>query len=117
MASVLVGTRTEGEGAGSRESPARRLLREPLLHFLLMGAALFAADAVLLARDDDPNRIVMGAAVDEEARRAILGARGREPDAKELQALRQVWLDNEVLYREGLAMGLDKGDTAIRERV
>ena len=31
--------------------------------------------------------------------------------------MRQVWLDNEVLYREGLALGLDKGDTAIRERV
>ena len=44
-------------------------------------------------------------------------ARGRDPDAKELTALRQVWLDNEVLYREGLALGVDKGDTAIRERV
>ncbi len=29
----------------------------------------------------------------------------------------RVWLDNEVLYREGLALQLDKGDTAIRERV
>ena len=28
-----------------------------------------------------------------------------------------MWLDNEVLYREGLALRLDKGDTAIRERV
>jgi hypothetical protein len=28
-----------------------------------------------------------------------------------------VWLDNEVLYREGLALQVDKGDTAIRERV
>ena len=44
-------------------------------------------------------------------------ARGREPNDEELYALRRVWLDNEVLYREGLALQLDKGDTAIRERV
>ena len=28
-----------------------------------------------------------------------------------------MWLDNELLYREGLALGVDKGDSAIRERV
>jgi hypothetical protein len=44
-------------------------------------------------------------------------ARGRAPTAEELEALRRTWLDNEVLYREGLALQVDKGDTAIRERV
>ncbi|MFX6930183.1 hypothetical protein ABTH73_19595, partial [Acinetobacter baumannii] len=44
-------------------------------------------------------------------------SRGREPNAEELAALRRVWLDNEVLYREGLALQVDKGDSAIRERV
>ena len=44
-------------------------------------------------------------------------ARGRAPNNEELYALRRVWLDNEVLYREGLALGLEKGDKAIRERV
>ena len=39
------------------------------------------------------------------------------PNSEELYALRKVWLDNEVLYREGVALGLDKGDKAIRERV
>ena len=39
------------------------------------------------------------------------------PNSEELYALRKVWLDNEVLYREGLALRLDKGDKAIRERV
>jgi hypothetical protein len=34
-----------------------------------------------------------------------------------MDALRKVWLDNEVLYREGMAMQMDKGDSAIRERV
>jgi hypothetical protein len=92
-------------------------LREPLLHFLVLGAALFALDRAMLGDADDPRRIVVGAEVDSEARQTFKAARGRDPDAKELAALRQVWLDNEVLYREGLALQVDKGDSAIRERV
>lgn len=96
---------------------AQRWLREPLLHFLLIGASLFAIDHVMVSRADDPHTIVVGAEVDAEARQVFKSSRGREPHAEELAALRQVWLDNEVLYREGLAMQLDKGDPSIRERV
>ncbi len=92
-------------------------LREPLLHFLVFGAMLFAADHWLLARSDDPHTIVVGPEVDREASQIFQTARGREPNAEELRALRQVWLDNEVLYREGLALQVDRGDTGIRERV
>ena len=92
-------------------------LREPLLHFLVLGGLLFAADHFISGRGDDPRVIVVGAQVDNEARQVFKNARGREPSGEELKALRQVWLDNEVLYREGLALRLDKGDTAIRERV
>jgi len=92
-------------------------LREPLLHFVLLGAALFAADHFIAGRAGDPRAIAIDAAVDREARDVFQKARGREPNEDELYALRRVWLDNEVLYREGLALGLDKGDTTIRERV
>lgn len=91
--------------------------REPLLHFVLLGAALFALDHVLIGRADDPRSIVVSAAVDQEARQLFKASRGREPDGDELGALRRLWLDNEVLYREGLALQVDRGDTAIRERV
>jgi len=92
-------------------------LREPLLHFAVLGAVLFAADYALVGRAEDPHAIVIDAAVDSEARRVFVEARGREPSDEELFALRRVWLDNEVLYREGLALRLDDGDPAIRERV
>ncbi len=91
--------------------------REPLLHFALLGALLFGADHLLSRRANDPRTIVVGAEVDAEARQVFKAARGQDPNADELAALRRVWLDNEVLYREGLAMQVDKGDTAIRERV
>jgi hypothetical protein len=95
----------------------RDWLREPLLHFAVLGALLFAVDFFIAGRTDDPRTIVVDARVDAEARKVFSNARGREPNEDELYALRRVWLDNEVLYREGLALQVDKGDTAIRERV
>nr|WP_316639681.1 peptidylprolyl isomerase [uncultured Roseateles sp.] len=92
-------------------------LREPLLHFAVLGALLFIADHYLVTRADDPGTIVIGAEVDAEARQTFKASRGVDPTPAELEALRRVWLDNEVLYREGLALQVDKGDTAIRERV
>ena len=94
-----------------------RWTREPLLHFLLLGALLFGLDHFLNRRAGDASEIVISAEIDEEARQIFKASRNREPNAEEMTALRKVWLDNEVLYREGLALQLDKGDTAIRERV
>jgi hypothetical protein len=101
--------------ANDRRGPS--WLREPLLHFVVLGGLLFVGDHFLVARNDDPRTIVVGADVDAQARDLFKASRGREPNAQELAALRQVWLDNEVLYREGMALQVDKGDPAIRERV
>jgi hypothetical protein len=92
-------------------------LREPLLHFVVLGGVLFAIDHFAIGNADDPHTIVVGADVDSEARETFKSARGRDPNPDELAALHRVWLDNEVLYREGLALQVDKGDPAIRERV
>ena len=92
-------------------------LREPLLHFALLGAVLFTIDHAVSARAGDPHLIVVGPEVDSESVAVFRESRGREPNAQELQALHRVWLDNEVLYREGLAMQVDRGDDAIRQRV
>ena len=118
MSSVLSSSGI-GAAASSSAAPAKsvRWTREPLFHFILIGAVLFGVDAFIAGQADDPNRIELDAQVDAEAQQAFEAARGRKPNAEELRALRQVWLDNEVLYREGLALGLDKGDKSIRERV
>jgi len=97
--------------------PRSPWLREPLLHFIVVGGLLFAIDRILISRSDDPHTIVVGSDVDHTAIETFKAARGRAPDNEELGALRRVWLDNEVLYREGLALQVDKGDPAIRERV
>ncbi len=100
-----------------RSTPLPAWLREPLLHFVVLGGLLFAVDHFIAGQADDPRSILMGAEVDKEAKQLFKASRGQEPNEEELSALRRVWLDNEVLYREGLAMRVDRGDSAIRERV
>lgn len=116
--SAVLPTHFSGEAKSSpRAATWPNWLREPLLHFLLLGGLLFAIDHFINGQVDDPRTIVVDATVDNQARQVFKAARGREPNEDELYVLRKVWLDNEVLYREGLALGVDKGDTAIRERV
>lgn len=103
--------------AAAPASSPHSWLREPFLHFIILGGLLFAVDHILVERADDPHTIVVDSEVDSEAVEVFEETRGREPNEEELHALHRIWLDNEVLYREGLALQLDKGDTAIRERV
>jgi len=92
-------------------------LREPLLHFVLAGGLLFAIDAAIEARTVDPNEIVLTAGVEAELRKIHVDEAGREPTAAEMKSMQRRWFDNELLYREGLSMGLDRGDSGIRDRV
>ena len=95
----------------------RRFLAEPLLHFLILGGLLFWLDSRLVERRDDPRVIHLDAAVEAEIRQLFSAERGRDPDPAEMRALQERWVNNEILYREGLAQRLDKGDKAIQDRV
>lgn len=99
-------------------SRGRRWLREPLLHFLLMGAALFLLYRVLNGTGDEaPRSIVVSEsrvdALAENFARTWL----RPPSAEELQGLVDDYVAEEVYYREAIAMGLDRDDTVIRRRL
>jgi hypothetical protein len=117
MSTTMTEVQATSAAAGRRRRALPAWLREPLLHFALLGGLLFAIDCAIASRGDDPRIIRIDPAVDAQAVQVFQEARGRAPNEEELFALRRVWLDNEVLYREGVALGLDKGDKAIRERV
>lgn len=117
MSSVMPPSQTRLSLPTSSRPPLPEWTREPLLHFLLLGALLFGLDYAINRSSGDAREIVISAAIDDEARQIFKAKRGQDPNAEEMAALRKLWLDNEVLYREGLALQLDKGDTAIRERV
>jgi hypothetical protein len=101
--------------------------RDPLVHFVLAGAALFAIDRAGRPRaparpDAAPSIAAAGPiAVTDETRRRLAeehtGAYGRPPTAGEMDALVARWIDEEVLYREGLARGLERDDPRIRHLV
>ena len=95
-----------------------RVLREPLVHFLAIGLLLFLLFA--LVNDDqrnDGNRIDITDADVEQLVAIFRKQWQRPPNAQELQSLIDSRVREEVLYREGLAMGLDKDDTIVRRRL
>lgn len=92
-------------------------LREPLLHFLILGAAVFGIDHWLNAGSSSSRDIVVTALVQQEAKSIFESGMKRPPKPEELKVLLDRWIDNEILYREGLQLGLDRGDSGIRDRV
>lgn len=95
-----------------------RLLREPLVHFLVLGGVLFAifgrggsdagvADRQIVVSEADIDRLAEG----------FSRTWHRPPAADELQAQIRDYIREEVLYRTALALGLDKDDTIIRRRL
>lgn len=94
-----------------------KLLREPLLHFLLLGAVLFAAYGWLNPGGDAPRRIVVSAAQVETIVAQFQGTWQRPPTEVELRGLVDSWIRDEILFREGAALGLDDNDPVIKRRV
>lgn len=94
----------------------RTLLREPLLHFLLIGLLLFAVYA-RLNPGGNVDEIVVDAARIQDLARQFEATWNRPPQPVELQGLVDGYIEDEILYREGLALGLDEDDVVIRRRV
>jgi hypothetical protein len=92
-------------------------LREPLVHFAVIGAVLFGADHWLASRAPDERVIVLGEQQRVELSENFEHRLGREPSEEELMRLSDRWLEDEVLYREGQALGLAADDVLIKNRV
>lgn len=95
-----------------------KLLREPLLHFLVIGAALFGVFHLAGADDEPaPGEIVVSAGQIASMEAIFRRTWQRPPTAKEMDALVGDYIRDEVLYREGVAMGLDRDDAVVRRRI
>lgn len=118
---------------------ARSLLREPLVHFLLLGLLVFGADTLLAGDGERAEQIPHAASpqadgvatnapatppptatitIDEavltDLRRRLEVTRGRPPADGELEEAVDHWIRDEVLVREARRLGLDRGDATIR---
>jgi len=97
----------------------RSLIREPLVHFLLLGAALFALDAWLrpAAAPAGATEIVVSEARVRNLAQNFRRTWQRPPTREELDGLVESYVREDVLYREALALGLDRDDAIIRRRM
>jgi peptidyl-prolyl cis-trans isomerase C len=100
-------------------SAIKRLLREPLVHFVVLGAVLFVGYAYLKPDDgvEAPHEIAL--TLDELAQLQILfeSQWRRQPTPEEFSRMVETKVRQEVLYREALAMGLDKNDEIVKRRM
>lgn len=95
-----------------------RWLREPLLQFLLIGAALFLLHHFLnRGGTDSPREIVVTGSRVEALADNFARTWMRPPTAEEIKGLVDDYVAEEVYYREAIAMGLDRDDTVIRRRL
>jgi len=94
-----------------------RLIREPLFHFLLLGAAIFFVAGRVNASIGAGEKIVV---TQSEMESMVVGFSRtwmRPPTQGEMQGLVDDYVREEVLYREARAMGLDQDDVIVRRRM
>ena len=95
-----------------------KLVREPLVHFLLLGAGLFLLFSMVGDSNDAPtDRIVVSTGQITQLTETFARTWQRPPTEKELDGLIENHIREEVYYREALAMSLDRDDTIVRRRL
>ncbi len=98
-----------------------KIIREPLFHFLLAGAALFVLFSVV--NKDRPgfgssdSEIVISEGRINSITQKFAKVWQRPPTESELDGLIEAYVREEILYREALSLGLDVGDKVVRRRL
>jgi hypothetical protein len=95
----------------------RRWLREPLLHFALIGALLFFVYGRMNPGAAEGERIVVTQAIVDDLARQHQARWMRPATEQELANLVEAHIRDEILFREGVALGLDSDDPVIKRRV
>jgi hypothetical protein len=101
---------------GTRFSTAHRWLREPLLHFLLLGAVLYAASRGFAPTHGDLEIVIDSARVNRLSQLYEMQT-GAAPSSEQRDRLVEDFVRDEVLYREARKLGLGEGDELVRRRL
>lgn len=95
----------------------RRLLREPLFQFLVLGLALFGAYRLLGGENGGGNTITIDEPRVALMREQFRASWNREPTPAELHSLVDTAIRDEMLYREGESLGLGRDDPVVMRRI
>jgi len=97
------------------------LLKEPFVHFCILGVGLFGLWSITDESADGSapalEQVFVSSDVIDGAKLDFVEVQGRDPDDAELSVLIDERVTEEILYRAGRAAGLDKGDPIVRRRV
>jgi hypothetical protein len=95
-----------------------RLLRTPLLHFAVIGAVLYVAQQFVTLQWVQPRATIAVRSADlERLRSEWQRETAQRPDARQLQASVEHYIDEQVLLHEALRLGLDQRDPVVRYRL
>jgi hypothetical protein len=92
-------------------------LKEPLIHFLLLGGLIFVAFGWFAEKGSDPGEIFISRGQQENLLNTFSRTWQRPPTPQEFQGLLKDYIRQEIAYRESTAMGLDENDIVIRRRL
>jgi PPIC-type PPIASE domain len=97
----------------------KKFLREPLLHFVLIGAALFVVFGLVNDRTSNnaDTQVTVSAGRIEQLEKIFAKTWQRPPTKEELKGLVDDFVLEEIYYRQAVAMGIDRDDTVIRRRL
>jgi parvulin-like peptidyl-prolyl isomerase len=97
----------------------KKIYKEPLLHFLIIGALIFVLFSLVNKEEDivSSNKIVVSTAEIKRLSGNWSRKWNRPPTETELKGLVDSYIKEEVYYREALALGLDQNDTVLRRRL
>jgi len=97
----------------------RSLLREPLVHYLALGIALFTGYALVTGgKDPGTDQLIQITELEVQWLASTWESRWQRPPTEdELRGLVDAYIREEVLYREALSVGLDRDDQVIRRRM
>ena len=87
----------------------KKILKEPLIHFLLIGALLFLVYGMVNTEKDETEIAIDDNLINELAAKWEL-KRSRQPTLAEINGMVEKYIEQEILYREALAMNLDHND-------
>lgn len=95
-----------------------RLIREPLVQFLIIGAAIFGLYELVGSRSEPQrDRIVVTEGRVRQLALVFAKTWQRPPAPQELRGLIDAYVKEEIYYREAIKIGLDRDDTLIRRRM
>lgn len=95
----------------------KRVLRDPLFHFLILGGLIFAAVSLWGGGIKPQGEILITRAGQQHLADLFELTWQRKPNTSELKNLVEEHIKEEVYYREALALGLDDNDTIVRRRL